>query len=85
MSIKVAVSDPQEWYAVQTRELFAQAISNIFCAFPLSTFTCVDLEAAASALFNTKLDLQPTLTNLVRAKVLRSRKYSGKTLYEVNY
>lgn len=93
MENKIHTTKSLSFEEAKTRELFAtvdwtsagQAIANVFCAFPYMTFTCEKLEAAVAALFNMEIALQPALTRLVKAKVLRSRKHRGQTLYEVNY
>lgn len=94
MENKVYTAKTLSCEEAKTRALFAtvdhtraaQLISDVFCAFPASTFSCHKLEAVVYALHNVEINLQNTLTQLVKARVLRSRKSAaGTTIYEVNF
>lgn len=62
------------------------AIANVFRAMWHASLEVERVNAIANAMGNTTgIDFQPELTQLVKAKVLRSRVQGGKRLYEVNY
>lgn len=61
-------------------------IGQVFKAMWSSALPADKVNAVASAMHGFQnLDVQPTLTKLVRAKVLRSYSKNGKRYYEVNY
>lgn len=62
------------------------AVANVFRAMWWASLPVDRINALAMAINNlTEFDAQTTLTNLVKAKVLRSRIERGQRLYEVNY
>lgn len=70
-----------------------QNISNLFDAFHIGSFTVKHICDMLIAINQLRVDdreyfegqVQAILTQLCRAKVLRSRQSQGKKLYEVNY
>lgn len=65
----------------------ARMVANLFEAHYISALPVAKIEAmvqVCNSLID-KPDLQPLLTKLVRAKVLRSRIAHGVKFYEVNY
>jgi len=76
--------------AAQTREWNQGEllVAQVFRAQHASALTVERIERIAAAFHGFEdgsLDLQPALTALARAKVLRSRMDRGTRLYEVNY
>jgi len=64
----------------------AAIIGHVFKAKWYATLSIESIAAIGSALHGlTSFDPKPTLTRLVKAKVLRSRRVGGATHYEVNY
>lgn len=61
-------------------------IAKVFRAMWSAALPAEQIERIAVAMCNLQsADLQPALTKLARAKVLRSRRVSGRICYEVNY
>lgn len=62
-----------------------QLIANIFRSMYTAALPVSQIEAIGSAMVGFTVSLQPALTELVRAKVLRSRMICGVRHYELNF